>query len=497
MKYRKINHAVLGVLTSLFVSTACAETAAVTALPQSCAGEPNALPCQLSFSLNSRPAGETVYATVGLPVQISGSGLEPCLKLSLENPDGTRKPVADVTVRKDTTMAIFCITSFLREHAGETNFPLYVEQVSGPCVTVQATGRPATLDIDAETTPPCRLVDILGPVWETPRMINETVLPVSVDGGLAQGKLLYTPDGKVTVRNYALDKTYQENTDYVIDGNTIRLPAGSSIPSKTWKQLYPDSADAPPATKAGLAGGYVAFTEGSFWNDCQTAVSYDHAESWKGPVPPAAASGQLLLTKEKLRSGQPLKVVLFGDSISAGASASRFRPPHVPGWGWLAMEGLHLKYRSEITFLNPSLGGTSSWWGQQTAPFFVAPEKPDLCMIAFGMNDGGHVPVEQYLANTKAIIESVRKENPDTEFILVASWPPNENWRSLKPMDGYLDALKTLESPQIVVADVWSVASYMLQTKRYCDITGNHLNHPNDFMVRVYAQVVNALFGEK
>ncbi|TAN39026.1 MAG: SGNH/GDSL hydrolase family protein [Verrucomicrobia bacterium] len=243
-------------------------------------------------------------------------------------------------------------------------------------------------------------------------------------------------------------------------------------------------------------GGYVAFTEGSFWNDRQIVVSYDHEDGWVGPIP-STASGQLPLTKKKLEAGLPLKVALLGDSISAGASASGSmgKPPYIPGWGELAMDGLRRKYHSEITFVNPSLGGMVSAWGMKVAPFFVAPEKPDLCIIAFGMNDGGVVPVKQYLANTEAIIESVRKENPGAEFILVASWPPNENWRKLAPMDGYLAALKTLESKQIAVADVWSLASYILKAKRYCDITGNHVNHPNDFMVRIYAQVTDALLG--
>jgi hypothetical protein len=64
-------------------------------------------------------------------------------------------------------------------------------------------------------------------------------------------------------------------------------------------------------------------------------------------------------------------------------------------------------------------------------------------------------------------------------------------------MNGYLAALKSLESEKIAVADVWSMHAHILNTKRYCDISGNHVNHPNDFMVRVYAQVVDALLGAK
>jgi len=432
-----------------------------------------------------------------LPVKTSGDGLEPCLKLSAEHPDGTKRFIAEATINKNQSAAVLVMTDFFNGHVGETDLVFRVEQVPGPCATVQPDpARTIRLSVNPEETPRYALDDVLAPVWSSVHMANETVLPVSVDGAPAEGRLLFTPSGKVVVQNYALDKTYRENTDYIVDGNTIRLPAGSSIPFMDRKQLYPDSADAPPNTLPSWKGGYVAFTEGSFWNDRQIAVSYAHSDPWSGSVP-STGKGQLVRTKGKLKNGQPLKIVLLGDSISVGASASGRggRPPYVPGWGDLLVEGLRSKTRSEIAFVNPSLGGRTSGWGVQVAPFLAAPEKPDLCIIAFGMNDGGHVPVAQYLANTKAIMESVRKENPDTEFILVASWPPNENWRSLEPMAGYLAALKTLESKQVAVADIWSVASHILKTKRYCDVTGNHVNHPNDFMVRVYAQIVEAMLG--
>jgi len=489
----KIYQTVLVALLAFLSSAACAENVTVLGLTQNCAGPTNSLPCRFTCSLNTVPGGQMVNAMVILPVQFSGAGLEPCLKLMLENPEGAKQFIAADTLRTNEATAHFFVTPFLRDHAGATNFSFYVEQLPGPCATVHTVaGRPAILNIESAPTPLWKLNAILMPVWKSQHLVNETVLLVSSAGGRPEGRLLFAPVGKVVIRDYALEKTYQEGTDYVVMGNCIRLPVGSTIPFMTWKQLYPDSADAPPKTMRSCKGGYVAFTEGTFWNDRQIAVTYDHKADWNGPIP-STAPGQFLRTKQKLQAGLPLKVALLGDSISAGASASKDRPPHVPGWGELAMDGLRDKYHSPITFVNPSLGGMVSAWGRKVAPFFVAPEKPDLCIIAFGMNDGGGVPVDQYLANTKAIIESVRQENPETEFILVASWPPNENWRKLAPMDGYLAALKTLESKSIAVADVWSVAAHILKTKRYCDITGNHVNHPNDFMVRIYAQVTDAL----
>ena len=494
----KIKQMVLAALMALMAVPAFAETLTVSAIPQSSAAAANSLPCRLTYAMNASPSDQVVSAMVVLPVRISGPGQTPCLKLMRQKPDGTKQIVAAVTLNRRARMARFFVTAFLREHSHETKFPFYVEQVPGPCATVRTVaGRRAMLKIDSEKTPSFPLADMMLPIWKSHHMVNETLLPVSVAGGRPAGQLLFAPEGKVLVRNFALTKTYREGTDYVVSGNRIRLPAGSSIPFMTQEQLYPDSAHAKPKTFSAWKGGYVLFTgKLSFWTSKQIAVTYDHKADWAGPVP-SSAPGQLPRTKVKLRAGQPLKVVLLGDSISAGAEASKDSPPHVPGWGELAMDGLHLRYHSEIAFLNASLGGMVSAWGKRVAPFFVAPEKPDLCIIAFGMNDGGRlgVPVKQYLANTKSIIASVRQKNPDAEFILVASWPANKKWRNLAPMEGYLAALKTLESKHIAVADVWSVASYILKTKRYCDVTGNHVNHPNDFMVRVYAQVTDALLG--
>ena len=35
----------------------------------------------------------------------------------------------------------------------------------------------------------------------------------------------------------------------------------------------------------------------------------------------------------------------------------------------------------------------------------------------------------------------------------------------------------------------------LLKYKIYWDMTGNHVNHPNDFMVRIYAQTLLGTLG--
>jgi hypothetical protein len=57
----------------------------------------------------------------------------------------------------------------------------------------------------------------------------------------------------------------------------------------------------------------------------------------------------------------------------------------------------------------------------------------------------------------------------------------------------YRDALTQLGQPGIAVADMTSIWETLLTIKQDWDLTGNGVNHPNDFGHRVYAQVLSAL----
>ena len=47
----------------------------------------------------------------------------------------------------------------------------------------------------------------------------------------------------------------------------------------------------------------------------------------------------------------------------------------------------------------------------------------------------------------------------------------------------------------MAVADVTTIWSWLVARKRYLDLSGNGVNHPNDFGHRVYAETILALFG--
>lgn len=483
----------------IWILTGClfavsAEKIKLTVVPEACVEKESV--CQLNFKLGEVQNSQTADARLYLQVSSSGDGMAPSMKLYAVAEDGAEKYLTTETIISTSSGVNFIITDYFNKHSSQADFSFVVRQTES-LASKLTPGSAAQLIVDTEERPAYALEEMMQPVWKSSKIIWETVLPISVDGKPAEASLLYEPTTGVTVFNYALDRTYQNGVDFVLNGKTIQLTENSPIPFLTHKQLYPDSADALPKTFESWKGGYVAFTEGTYWNDRQLAVTYEHADKWAGPIP-SSGKGQLRKTKAALRKGKPLKIVLLGDSISTGASASgrSGKPPFVPGFGELLMDHLRAGSRSEITFVNASLGGMVSSWGLSVAPFYVAPEKPDLCLLGFGMNDGSGIPTEQYIANTEKTMEVIKAENPDVEFILIASFLPNENWRSLAPMDEYLDALKKLESKTVVVADVWSMHEYFLKTKRYCDMSGNHVNHPNDFMVRVYAQVIAALLDE-
>ena len=93
------------------------------------------------------------------------------------------------------------------------------------------------------------------------------------------------------------------------------------------------------------------------------------------------------------------------------------------------------------------------------------------------------------------MIEYIRKQLPNAEFVLVASMLGNRDWTTLKHelFPKYRDALKELCEPGIALADMTSIWTGILERKQDWDQTGNGVNHPNDFGHRIYAQVIAKL----
>lgn len=342
----------------------------------------------------------------------------------------------------------------------------------------------------------------LDPFWNGTVMHGESLFFLEErTGAPATSSLLFAPIKILSMVHTATGATFEEGRDYTLDVATRRLTL-----TKDTRIPFTTKADfEPPLGKSGQVyrdGTRDIFFENEHrFHDLQVEITYEHAaDAWSllnGPVPKSA--GELLpdLTR-KLVAGEPLTVCLLGDSISFGLNASGGAgvAPNQPPYGSLFVEGLTERFGSTIDYTNFSVSGMAATWGLEQAPL-VAEKKPDLVIIAFGMNDAsGKLPPADFATNIQRIVDAIRALHPSTSFILVSTMIGNAEWIHAVPdlYPQYRDALLPLQGPGVAVADLTSFWSVFLDHKRFADITGNGVNHPNDFGHRVYAQVLLALF---
>ena len=341
--------------------------------------------------------------------------------------------------------------------------------------------------------------DLLQPFWETKVMHGESVLFMRRAGGdEARATVLFPIERMISVKNSTSDMVFEEGKDYKWSKNSreIVLPSASRIVSSTTVDLLRPANSQQFQLPHRDGTGDILFGGKLEYQGLQTTITYAHPrEPWSEITPKLDEVG-LPKTLAKLRGRKPLRIVVIGDSISTGCNASGWAggAPFQPAYPELVRQKLTKEYESEVGLTNLSVGGMSTDWAVTMVDEIVE-ARPDLVIVAFGMNDSSGRPANDYQANVKAVIGHVRAELPDVEFILVATMIGNRDWISLKQelFPQYSAALKQLAGPGIAVADVTSIWAEMLKHKQHYDITGNGVNHPNDFGHRIYAQTVSAL----
>lgn len=330
-------------------------------------------------------------------------------------------------------------------------------------------------------------------------MEGESVLFVrDAATGEAKASVLFPIEKVLAVRNATGDRTYVEGKDYKWSAGSreIVLPAGSTIVSKLPSDLRRPPKSQPYELTHRDGNGEILFGGKLEYAEMQTIVTYRHAAGlWKSPVPKFDPQA-LPRTTSLLRERRPLKIVLLGDSISTGANASGVydAAPFQPAYPELLRLRLEERYGAKVELTNLSVGGTDTAWGL-TQLDKVVDAKPDLVLLAFGMNDSAGRPPADFQKNTRQMTATLRERLPEVEFILIATMLGNRDWVRLKHeyFPGYRDALRELTGPGTALADLTSIWTGFLELKRDWDLTGNGVNHPNDFGHRVYAQAIAAL----
>lgn len=349
----------------------------------------------------------------------------------------------------------------------------------------------------------------LEPFWDGDHVYAETAMLLKdADGKLPVVQLYYPATEIVSVRNFALDRRYEEGKDYVLRDGKLEIPDGSALYGIACDHdLYYQPNFVEGVNWAAMAGGAQLRTEAengeAGLTGYQIAVTYRHEGAF-GATVPQGKSDKLPRTNEKLLLGDELRVVCLGDSISAGWSASGYtyvnRKPFVPPYFTQVVNRLQA-IDPQVRGSNVSVPGKTSDWGANAVQIGnITGKKPDLAIIAFGMNDGAdvnYVPAT-FGRNIESIITKVRAVCPDTEFVLVSSMLPNAEVgfapgvSVLQHQGAYAAALTELENEYegVAVADVTSISRELLRRKAFRDMSANNINHPNDFMQRVYAQIV-------
>jgi lysophospholipase L1-like esterase len=298
----------------------------------------------------------------------------------------------------------------------------------------------------------------------------------------------------LAVRCHARDLDYQEGKDWQLeaDGTLLFLPEGSA-PRVPAEELYPPK-------KEGVrervfprkGGGFILSSEGA-WLPLRTSqVSYEaQADApWSGPRP-VSALALLPRWASRISRRARLRIVLLGDSISAGANASLRIPvaPYLPSWAAQVCAALERQTGAALELVNHALGGADSAWGAKIAPDLLPQAGADLVILAFGMNDRNRHEPAIFASHIRAMIAAAHTQHAETEILLISGMINNPEWQDETRLYAYRDELRRIaaETPGCACVDVTSAHAYLLQHKNYPELSGNAVNHPNDYLIRWYA----------
>lgn len=334
--------------------------------------------------------------------------------------------------------------------------------------------------------------------WNTDTIKNETVMLEEDKNGKISGKLLYTPTDILSVKNFDLTINYPMS-GFLLNGREMIRAKDSTLPYMPYKLA---TLQVPLSDGLSDYGGLL-FTEGKGIVSRLVLVTYKYnpeaeGEKWKSV--PQNKSAALSHFTQKLKNREGAAVFVYGDSIAAGCNASSVLQysPNLPVWGKAVADELSEKYKTRVGYYNGSTGGWTSANGKNNIERKIAtvPEsKPDLAIVAFGMNDGsGSVSPLVYCDNIRAIVTTIREKAPDCDIVLVSTIHANPlNSQNKEITASYHEQNEKIcaETERCVTVDMSAFSREIYERKTGFDLLANNINHPNDFLVRCY--VMNLL----
>lgn len=334
------------------------------------------------------------------------------------------------------------------------------------------------------------------PIWNGDCVYNETVMFVAED----RAPLLYVPDKIISVMSYDLKTEYVPDVDYYLENNMLVRTENSRMPMFTEDEYYPKNPIEGKCFGSTVEGhDYIYFSEGDVFFSHQIHVTYTHSDKWNGFLPIKTSKFKNLMNK--LSNNEPVKILFYGDSITTGVCSSKAinSEPYADSWPEMVVKYLEKHFNNhKIEYVNTAVGGFTSDMGIANLQSKVIDIKPDFMFLGFGMNDGWLDP-DGYKLKIKTMIDALLNERPNCEVATVATMLPHFRVAGFYcAQEKQENALYSLASEygNVDVIPVTSMHKEILNKKRYYDMTGNNVNHPNDFLARVYAQtVIKVLLG--
>jgi len=356
------------------------------------------------------------------------------------------------------------------------------------------------------------------PFWESDTMYNESMTMIKRADGSIYGKLLFVPTKINAIVNVYLNKEYKEGVDWEWEKGTnkIKWLNGSSIPYFTDNDLSGKDENGnyikefPTWDSQGRSRfGNALYCVGAFLYEKQICVSYtyDINQVKSQNIEYAEYQGDKLAnTVSKLKNNKDLKVLFYGDSIFSGCDASSMygRDPFMPYMHKLIEARLQKETKGKVTVDNIAVGGWTVQNGLDALSKSVGGvdyskkyQGYDLLILSFGMNNA-NTGESEYKQNVRGIIDKIRTANPDLEVILVSCMNPNPRAAAFCGNQKYHGtwndgvAKESKYSSYTAVVDFYAVHNTILKYKDFSATTGNNINHPNDWLIRVYAQNILA-----
>lgn len=374
-------------------------------------------------------------------------------------------------------------------------------------IEVNMTGKPAYFEVyrllEGGMHEPARLEIASSENWTNDW--EQRLKPVDADGEVyreACMAITETPDTEVVLRllypakriveviHNGTGEKLEEGRDWTLRDGMLVLPPGTNAPVQMASEFFINEKKNEDGTIK-RTPSTIRLVEGTFYHERQIEVTYEpEVHDWKMPDP-VSSLADLPRVQKLLNEKAPLKILLFGDSISYGGNASKVEGgwPWQPAFGELVAWDLARRSKSEITFMNHSRGGAGVEYGLSQAASQVGWFKPDLVILGYGMNDRRDNRRAIYKETLETIIDTIRKDSPDTEFVVVTSMLNNPKQSTgLEPILELRDLALSVDRPGVAFADVTTAHEKLIERKSYIDTSGNGANHPNDYLQRIYAQ---------